>query len=77
MSDWQPIGTAPKDGTPVKTGRMSKHIGTPLVFYPLTSRFLNGKWCARFGDGDYGEGDWGEYEPQPDVWMPLPNALKP
>lgn len=65
---WNPIESAPMDGTPVKTGCISKHAGAGLVSYPLTSRFLNGEWCANFGSKEAEK--WAPYEPQPDVWCP-------
>lgn len=59
---WQPIETAPIDGTEILAGAES-WIGVP---YPVTSKFIDGKWATVF------DGKWLPYEPQPTHWMPLP-----
>jgi hypothetical protein len=63
--EWQPIETAPRDGTPVRTAKMSEMLGIPI--YPVMARFLDGHWTAEFGDDE-----WRPYEPQPTHWMPEP-----
>lgn len=68
MSEWQPIETAPKDGHPVRAGKMTERLGG-WVPYPLTSRFLDGRWAAEF------DGKWHSYDPQPTHWMPQQSAL--
>jgi hypothetical protein len=65
MSEWQPIETAPKDGTTVRAGAMSG-ARPGLVPYPLPYRFLDGRWTAVVG------GEWRPIDPQPTHWMPLP-----
>ena len=60
---WQPIETAPQDGTRVEAGRPGLN---GWIWYPLESRFLHGKWCANF-DQD----DWRPYDPQPTLWRPV------
>lgn len=71
---WQPIETAPKDGTKVKAGiSSSKHF--TLVLYPLTSVWIEGKWCANFGDKHNDRFE--PYEPQPTHWMPEPTSKEP
>lgn len=66
MAEWKPIETAPKDGREVTAGKMSD-FGFPRVPYPLTSRFIGGKWCA-----DFGAGKWYPYDPQPTHYLPTP-----
>jgi hypothetical protein len=71
---WKPIAEAPRDGTPVLAAKESSmHDGR--FPYPLTSIFVDGKWCALCA------GEWKPYDPQPthyqtnwiaDVFAPLP-----
>lgn len=63
MTDWQTIDTAPQDGTPVLAGKMNPFLGG-TVLYPLTSRYIGGRWKAKFGD------EWASYDPQPTHWTP-------
>lgn len=67
MSEWQPIETAPHDGTPV------------LVFSPGNVQWV-GTWMPRTWQDD-GAGDWEGYyggtSPRdPTHWMPLPEPPK-
>lgn len=71
MSEWKPIESAPKDGTHVLAGYQRPGSWRSPV-YPLTSFFVFGQWCAHFGNGH-----WKAYDPQPNVWMPLPNPPAP
>lgn len=76
MRVWHPIEMAPTDGTPVTTSK--QWSGTPAWIgdgeesfiahpYPLTSRFLEGRWCAEFD-----RGEWKPYDPQPTHWRSVP-----
>ena len=67
MMEWQPIETAPKDGTFVTAAAESK---TFFRFpYPMKQRWNEekGKWEANDGH---------TYDPQPTHWMPLPKPPK-
>ena len=66
---WQPIESAPRDGTDVMAGRPVAFGWTP---HPLRSRYIDGRWRAQFG-----ERDWRSYDPQPTHWMPIPPAPQP
>lgn len=60
----QPIDTAPRDGTEIVAGTpISRTIR--WIAHPVTSRYLDGRWCAHFGDGK-----WLPYAPQPTHWLP-------
>lgn len=65
MSEWQPIETAPKDGTVVLVwGTHNRCPGNPRHPYP--ARWSNGWWLAEGNAGiDYGT-----------HWMPLPEPPK-
>ncbi len=63
MSEWQPIETAPKDGTRVLAAR----------------KWKKGQWVYRIAHwADRGLGNWvsdpGEWLVQPTHWQPLPPA---
>lgn len=65
MSDWQPIETAPKDGTEV------------LVYEPLLGGEINfASW--RVSDAYTSGGTWQTrqwlYTARPTHWMPIPNT---
>lgn len=80
MSEWQPIETAPKDGTEIIAiyccdyGYQEK----PTVYGPWTVSFLMGKWMASWGNSTVieSEGYWGSDYKVPDIdpthWQPLP-----
>lgn len=64
MSEWQPIETAPRDGSLVMTAKESAI--TPGHFpYPLKTKFVDGFWLA-----DFGNDRWGPFDPQPTHWLP-------
>lgn len=71
MTKWQPIDSAPKDGTPVKAGRITALSIGGVPMYPLTSRFIDGDWHADFGSK--GQSRWARYDPQPTHWLPPHN----
>jgi hypothetical protein len=71
MSEWQPIETAPKDGTAILTVRHR--------YQPCVSSWQEHEGVARFGSEpeDFMEEDhffqyWHETTYQPTHWMPLP-----
>lgn len=68
MSEWQPIESAPRDGTVVMVAAESKTApawSERLRFpYPMPSKFEDGRWVADFGDR------WASYLPQPSHWAP-------
>ena len=70
MGQWQPIETAPKDGTKVDMWRV--HYRTPDVFWS------NGEdwWCV---DGKFMQSDPVPLgtSPEPTHWQPLPEPPKP
>ena len=65
--DWQPIETAPKDGTPVKLGLKCslRVIGSNAI----KSYFEDGQWFS-----EYGESGWRRVPAvfYPTHWMALP-----
>lgn len=68
MMAWQPIETAPMDGTEVYAGA-SGYIGFPT--FPVWMRYLDGAWCAYFGPDD-----WQKISPQPTHWRDnMPRAM--
>jgi len=82
--EWQPIETAPKDGTEV-IACFSNNYGfqeNPTTYGPWTCAFRNGKWMASWGDRAviYSESwagtEYQEAEIDPTHWMPLPSPPK-
>jgi len=67
MTDWQPIETAPKDGTPI--------LGAPranaYIVEGTTIAWHNGAWC-----GDFGVEGWVPLRGPFTHWKPFP-ALTP
>jgi hypothetical protein len=72
MNEWQPIETAPKDGTRF------------LAFFPLEKNdeyyaqivIIRWSYYKRWESAEYGgELDY-EFDSQPTHWMPLPNPPK-
>ena len=75
--DWQPIETAPKDGTKVLVYVPSDSI------YPTAAQYVSPEYFEReYGDRDYMEAGWRwafgypsdfhEEVVEPTHWMPLP-----
>jgi hypothetical protein len=76
MSEWQPIDTAPKDGTPILAYGPeycgNKNITAVLEWYAFTPRIGGGMWNAVGASGYECECDLQE----PTHWMPLPEPPK-
>ena len=79
---WQPIETAPKDGTEIMAV-FSNDYGyqeKPTVYGPWTVAFRKGKWMASWDDSYVieAEGYWGvehkETPLDPTHWMPMPKT---
>lgn len=81
MTDWQPISTAPKDGTPVIVAVPTKdldgfHVGE--AYYDPENYEGGDWWWAGTGYGDYHGGPISDINfHQPSHWMPLPAPPKP
>ena len=78
MSEWQPIETAPKDGTEIIAVYSSDYgyQEKPTVYGPWTVSFRRGKWMASWGNSPVleSEGYWGADYKVPDIdpthWRP-------
>jgi hypothetical protein len=78
---WQPIETAPKDGTEILGFHFWEYgFGKPSVCGPWTMAFLRKNWMASWGGqpvieymSDFGT-TYKETEMMPTHWMPLPDA---
>lgn len=68
MSKWQPIESAPKDGTEVILAIPVPREGVTLVKVGFFLR--KGGWKAAYGAG--GLFDWSRGDANPSHWMPLP-----
>lgn len=77
---WQPIETAPKDGTEV-IGVFSNDYGyqsTPTVYGPWTMAWRHGEWQSSWDEAQVVESmsDFGttmkSLDLEPTHWMPLP-----
>ena len=84
--EWQPIETAPRDGTEIIAVFSSDYGGTqekPTVYGPWTAAFRRNKWMASWDDASVveREGYWGtdymETPLDPTHWMPLPEPPRP
>lgn len=64
--NYQPIATAPVDGTTIRAICGKNLIGAHL--YEFSARFLEGRWCAGFG------GVWRPIDPAPSFWRPATSA---
>lgn len=63
---YQPIETAPKDGTIVRV-KTASYIGSDL--WSFRAKWIDGKWHADFGSG--GVENWQTFDPQPLFWRPM------
>lgn len=68
MTEWQPIGTAPKDGTQVILLVNGRAFAGRYV---VTERFENGKLITRYDGWIYGYNPLGG-RPEPTHWFALP-----
>ena len=84
LDGWQPIDSAPKDGTEIIGAAIQTYEGfEPLIEGPWTMRYDDGKWCSSW-DGsevvcymcDFGT-DYKELPIDPTRWMPLPELPSP
>ena len=78
MSEWQPIETAPHDGTWILvTGFRQQHNG------PISHMFAVAAFFPRSEKNPMGPYEWfygtkrEQYIDSPTHWMPLPNQLPP
>lgn len=71
MSEWQPIETAPKDGSHILVGGPWMPV-CEVSWHKATDWDYPGWRCGRFGAKGYD--DLGAYEPT--HWMPLPEPPK-
>lgn len=77
MSDWQPIGTAPKDGTPILAFCLPRHIGSEklmgfsyqAVVWWRGNKFPQSQWPWRVNHSDSAA--------EPTFWQPLPEPPTP
>ncbi len=68
---WQPIDTAPKDGTPILTDcGICLWVNPPDWGCPMEEGWHD---CS-FGGGIYSCADAGDYRSDPKLWMPLPKC---
>ena len=84
MTDWQPIETAPKDGTEIIGCSVNKWGDDNVTLYgPWTMAFSRDMWRSSW-DGsevlsymsDFGS-QYKELDSDPTHWMPLPSTPKP
>ena len=70
MSDWQPIETAPKDGTPILGWAPDSELANPVHYAVI--------WWFQWTElgGWVREGDEYDIAADPTHWMPLPDAPK-
>ena len=69
MTDWQPIETAPKDGTEVLGWSPDPRDGIAIVKYE--TGLTMGKWSVVHDAESWA---WNNYDPT--HWMPLPEPPK-
>ena len=67
MSDWQPISTAPRDGTDVLLFVPQYQQSVRIGSYDVSEHFRNGKL-------NYQSEGWSLGRAKPTHWMPLPEV---
>ncbi len=70
--EWQPIETAPKDGTPILV--YFPQIGTWQVSWS-TEVFDDGFWCV--SDNKFEDRPLRGWSDPPTLWMPVPLPVSP
>lgn len=79
MNEWQPISTAPKDGTPIiaaKIGVTQEDLKPHFLIYPETVRWLKTEFSGPFGFSGFFPIVSEHYMFEPTHWMPLPEPPK-
>lgn len=83
LPTWQPIDTAPRDGTEVIVMHCTYYGDgiSPTIDGPFTAAFQNGEWRSSWDGSEVIEYmDWGgtdyKYIMAPTHWMPLPTPPK-
>ena len=74
--EWQPIATAPRDGTRILLGKYVKDIAAKIDrWYWIASGYfdVDGAWCDFTDDGFNADN---RYYHGPTHWMPLPEPPK-
>lgn len=71
MTSWQPIETAPKDGSSIDV--WGKHGRYPDAFWGLPP-YGQRCWCTEQWHTTYDEVYAQKIEPQPTHWMPIPGG---
>jgi len=82
MNKWQPIETAPRNGTPVLLHLGWLHSNFGLI-HARVGTYCDGAVCAELGEGAMGDGGWLVWNDSvdffvapfdaPEGWTPLPS----
>ncbi len=77
LFDWQPIETAPKDGSRILTmrTRFKKYKGLPEIMWVMIGHWNSDakEWRMDYGPG---AGDWSRIHLTPNWWSPLPKITE-